>query len=521
MLPIGGMPAVVLAARRAANCGCPVRVATSDEPSDDQVAETLSVAGVSCFRGSLNDTLGRMANAIADVDDQTIVIRLTADNLIPDGGLLNELIDEFETAADKYLQCGGPGSGLPYGVSVELMRARLLREAAANAQEPFDREHVTPWIRRHSTGRTFTHYSALRMEHFRCTIDSFDDYRTVSGVFRGVADPISANWRELVQSLTAAPFQPITSRAIDELVLGGAQLGMAYGVANLAGQPSEDAAAALIKGAIANGATWIDTARAYGESEAVIGRTLATGWRGRARIITKLDPLSDIPSDADRDLVEARVHASVFQSLAALGMDRLDTTFLHRATHLEAWGGAALEALVDLRAAGLIGTVGVSISSPAELLRTLDEPQVGHIQLACNLLDYRWDSLMPALMTARAERPLTVHVRSAFLQGLLLLNDPLSWKRAHVSTGDAVTAWLGAMTLRLGRRDCADLCLAYVRGLPFVDGVVVGMETVQQLMENLARFDSSPLTAEEIGLICAERPRLEERSLDPSQWGPT
>jgi spore coat polysaccharide biosynthesis protein SpsF (cytidylyltransferase family)/aryl-alcohol dehydrogenase-like predicted oxidoreductase len=518
LLPVGGTPAVILAARRAGNRGCPIRVATSWEPSDDRLVDALTISGIPCFRGSLDDTLDRMAQAVADVDDQTIVIRLTADNMVPDGSLLDELIDEFDATGGEYLQCGGPGSGLPYGVSAELMRARQLRKAAATATELFDREHVTPWIRRHCAVRFYNRHAALRMEHFRCTIDSFDDYQTVSSIFGRVTDPIAANWRELADLLVGAPFQPITSRAIDELVLGGVQLGMAYGIANLTGRPSTDTASALIKGAITNGATWIDTAHAYGESETVCGRTLATGWQGRARIVTKLDPLRDLPHDADHRLVEARVNASVFQSLAALRTERLDSVLLHRAAHLDDWGGAAWNKLLELRTAGFIGTLGVSVSTPTELMRALDQPQVGHVQFACNVLDHRWDSVAPELVGVRAKRPLTVHVRSAFLQGLLLLDNLPQWRQAHVADGGAVIAWLDAKVRRLGRLDRADLCLAYVRGLPFVDGVVIGMETVQQLTENLIRFDRPPLTTQEISMLSVERPRLDERSLDPGQW---
>jgi spore coat polysaccharide biosynthesis protein SpsF (cytidylyltransferase family) len=95
LLPIAGLPLVVLAARRAANAGANVIVATSDEPSDDVLAKVLADAGIQCFRGSLENTLDRMVGALAGYDDDILVFRLTADNVFPDGTLLKEMEEDF------------------------------------------------------------------------------------------------------------------------------------------------------------------------------------------------------------------------------------------------------------------------------------------------------------------------------------------------------------------------------------------------------------------------------------------
>ena len=55
--------------------------ATSSEASDDPLAETLEAAGVEVFRGPLDDVLGRFAGAVAGLDDDDRMLRLTADHL--------------------------------------------------------------------------------------------------------------------------------------------------------------------------------------------------------------------------------------------------------------------------------------------------------------------------------------------------------------------------------------------------------------------------------------------------------
>ena len=76
LLPINGMPLVVLAAKRAANTGRRVIVATSMQDSDDGLAALLAHYDIPCFRGSLENTLDRVVEALSAFDDQTIVFRL-------------------------------------------------------------------------------------------------------------------------------------------------------------------------------------------------------------------------------------------------------------------------------------------------------------------------------------------------------------------------------------------------------------------------------------------------------------
>src|SRR5690349_24219800 len=85
MLPIAGVPMVVLAARRAGNQGHQVVVATSDESSDDDLADLCESDGLAVVRGPLDDVLGRFVIASEDLDDADVIVRLTADNVVPDG----------------------------------------------------------------------------------------------------------------------------------------------------------------------------------------------------------------------------------------------------------------------------------------------------------------------------------------------------------------------------------------------------------------------------------------------------
>jgi aryl-alcohol dehydrogenase-like predicted oxidoreductase len=62
------------------------------------------------------------------------------------------------------------------------------------------------------------------------------------------------------------------------------------------------------------------------------------------------------------------------------------------------------------------------------------------------------------------------------------------------------------------------LCLAYVRTQAWVDGVVVGMETLDQLDQNLSIFGNSLMKDNEIKDVTLTRPEVSKNTLNPSNW---
>jgi spore coat polysaccharide biosynthesis protein SpsF len=518
LLPIKGMPLAVLAAKRAANRGRSIIVATSTEPSDDGFAALIQSHDLNCFRGSLENTLDRVVKALSTYDDQTTVFRLTADNVFPDGALLDEMESMFLADGLEYLCSNGENTGLPYGMSAEVTRLGHLREAAEKSTCVFDQEHVTPFVIRKFGATFFQKYRDLGKGHFRCTIDCLDDYLGIQQVFSDVDDPIHESSFALIKRLERVPFQPIAKSPTKKLVLGTAQLGGNYGIANATGQPDKKQCQALVKTAIANGVAYLDTARAYGNSEAMIGLSIKGGWEGRAKIITKLSPLQDCPQDASISTLRAFVDASIYESCAALGVQRIDVLMLHRVSHLSDWNGALWQRLLDLQSAGVVGELGASVQNPEELLKALAVAEIHYIQLPFNLLDWRWDLIIPEILAVKAKRKLTIHVRSALLQGLLPSLDERHWLRANAEQASSVREWLLKQTITCQRINVADLCLSYVNAMTWVDGIATGMDNMSQLIENINYFSHPQLNADQVAKIQNTRPKLSEATLNPALW---
>lgn len=512
------MPAVVLAAKRAANTGKKTIVATSIESSDDVLVEILERNHIPYFRGSLDNTLQRFVQALADYDDESIVFRLTADNVIPDGYLLDELEADFIKNNHSYLACNGEQSGLPYGMSVEVTRAKHLRTALSSNPTSHEAEHVTPRVIATHGASYFSKYQTLQMGHYRCTIDCLDDYLIIAKLFEKLESPIKENSFDIIQRLKLSPGQPTTDKPANRMVLGTAQLGLAYGINNRTGKPGASECCQLIKLAITNGVNGIDTARAYGDSENIIGEVLRHGWNGRTNIITKLSPLTNCPPNADEETVISFVDASLYHSMSALSLKTIDTLLVHRSSHLDAWNGSAWRRLCEHRDQGRIKSLGASVQNPAELIKALDNSDIRHIQMPFNIMDWRWENSLRKIATEKSRRSIKVHVRSALLQGLLASKEPKQWAAAHMSDASDVLQWLDFMQIQFERESIADLCIGFVLGHPWVDGIVIGSENRNQLEQNIRLSGKPPLNLEQIAHIASNRPRINESTLDPASW---
>ena len=299
------------------------------------------------------------------------------------------------------------------------------------------------------------------------------------------------------------------------LVVGSVQLGLAYGAANRVGKPGLEAALSLVRNAADAGVKEFDTARAYGDSEERLGEALV--GRDGVRTITKLSPLADLADDAPMDAVRAAVDASVEASLAALRSLRLDCLLLHRAGHVTAFGGAVWQRLMEHQRDGRLATLGVSVQSPDEALAALRIPDIRHIQLPFNLLDGRWhDAGVVAALKERGD--VTVHARSVFLQGILAAEDPSVWPMLPDVDAPRLLRWIKETSLVFGRESAADLCLAFARGQDWIDGVVVGMETQEQLADNLRLCALAPISPEDCEIIAQTRPRVPADLLNPAKW---
>lgn len=284
-----------------------------------------------------------------------------------------------------------------------------------------------------------------------------------------------------------------------KIALGTVQFGINYGVANQGGQVSYDEAKKIVNKAFSYGIEFLDTAIAYGESEQILGEIGITKWK----VISKLPP---IPKGVSH--IAKWVQESLEDSLARLNISRLYGLLLHRSQELCGPHGEVIyDALIALKKQGKVNKIGVSIYNPEELDALWPKYKFDLVQAPFNIVDRRL--AVSGWLKRLNQADVEVHARSAFLQGLLLMNElsrpaafnnwqPL-WESWH--------AWLKENALTP-----LQACLGFVMSQSEIDHVVVGVDSLIQLQEIL---DNIPISKIEFPIYLSNN---DESLINPSHW---
>jgi aryl-alcohol dehydrogenase-like predicted oxidoreductase len=282
------------------------------------------------------------------------------------------------------------------------------------------------------------------------------------------------------------------------LILGTAQFGSDYGIVNARGKVPAPEVFAILDLAREAGIGRIDTAGAYGDSEELLGHYGVADLR----IITKVPKL--------HHAVDRRIAILEFarQSCQRLGCERLHGLLLHSAADLIGRDGNTIHAgLLAARDAGLAEKIGVSVYEADEIEAILGSYAIDIVQLPVSVLDQRLCTWLPRL----ADRGVAAHARSIFLQGLLLcpaekLPDRLAGLGWAIEAFRERASRFGLQTI--------EAAIAFVRGLPHLDGIVVGSASIEEFRALLkaaavrASFDAGGLAVTDTDLI------------DPRRWTP-
>lgn len=160
-------------------------VATSNDPSDDALAEICAQKGIACFRGSLDDVLDRFYQA-AHARKATDVVRLTGDCPLADPEVIDKVIREYLDAKVDYA-ANALEPSYPDGLDVEVFRFAVLECAWREALLTSEREHVTPFIYKHPEKfKLLKVCHSENLSHLRWTVDNPEDFEFVSRIYEAL-----------------------------------------------------------------------------------------------------------------------------------------------------------------------------------------------------------------------------------------------------------------------------------------------------------------------------------------------
>ena len=174
-----------------------VLVATSATAINAPLEEHVRSLGFGCFRGDESDVLDRYLRA-ATASGADVVVRVTGDCPLIDPDLVDEVVRRFKATNADYTSNTSPPT-FPDGLDTEVFTYAALERAAREATEPYDREHVTPYLRRSEGFARSVFQGDDDFSSLRWTVDELADYEVVRRVFDHFAPDIHFGWRKVLE----------------------------------------------------------------------------------------------------------------------------------------------------------------------------------------------------------------------------------------------------------------------------------------------------------------------------------
>lgn len=288
----------------------------------------------------------------------------------------------------------------------------------------------------------------------------------------------------------------------DKLILGTVQLGLDYGINNQSGKPVLEQALEILNTAYECGIRVLDTAEAYGISQNVIGTFHKNNPTKIFKVISKLD--------AKQNVNQNGLTKKINKSIKILGVKALEGYMFHNYVNLVRKPHLFHEAL-QIKKEGIIKKVGVSIYTNLEIEDIIKNySEVDFIQAPFNLLDNQ-QKRKRSFEKLKAKK-IEIHTRSVFLQGLFFQH-PESLKEKFCE----IKPYLEELEniKKHYSLSMETMALQYALQKDYIDNVLIGVETPQQLLQNVVNSKNNIyIPHDTIDAINVRKKEL----LNPTNW---
>lgn len=281
-----------------------------------------------------------------------------------------------------------------------------------------------------------------------------------------------------------------TGLRISSISLGTAELGLDYGFKNATNgsRPDRKDAIKLIHRALDAGINCLDTARAYGTSEEIIGAAL-NEVSASPTIVSKV-LLPDHFSSGISGPLRREIMSSIETSLQLLGVDTLDVLLIHNTSHKALQSEEVKEALMESRKQGKIRFFGASCYADDLPASVLSYPDYRVVQAPFNLLDQKMNA---GFFEDAVKNGVGVFARSIYLRGVLTPQVDLLPERLFPLKEAALRALKVAGS---EVKSLSELALRFCLSLEVISSVLIGVKTVSELESNLADAEKGALPEE-------------------------
>lgn len=269
----------------------------------------------------------------------------------------------------------------------------------------------------------------------------------------------------------------VPNKIIKKFILGTAQLGDKYGINNPNASKSKKNSLKILKFAKNFGINAIDLADKYKSYQSIFKIFKLKEWKVSMKISSNI---------INKSYSKNKFENIFFKTLSHLGKKKIEYFFFHNSSDLNSKNGKKVFSyLIDLKKKGLIKKIGISIYAPNELYNLLKNFRFDVIQLPLNIFDRRFcqDKIVKKLQRNKIE----VHVRSIFLQGLLLSNKKIL-KKKYFRNNYSLDAWFNYV--KENKKNAVAECLNFVLKKKFVNKIVIGVNKLEHLKLIIKKINS-------------------------------
>jgi aryl-alcohol dehydrogenase-like predicted oxidoreductase len=257
-----------------------------------------------------------------------------------------------------------------------------------------------------------------------------------------------------------------------KLCLGTAQFGQNYGINNKRGKVPQEEILNILKHSLINKIVMLDTASAYGESEAVLGKVLQS-FSEKFAVITKY------PADSS-----IRPITLIDISLRLLQTNNIYGYLFHSFSTFKDYPNL-LDDFVEIKRTGKTKKIGFSLYYPAEAEFIIENNiPCDIVQVPYNIFDQRFSGIFSTLKSLNIE----IHVRSVFLQGLFFIpHEKLLDQFSLIKDKIAMIQ----MFSKENNINIAETCFGFVNTNTYIDKIIFGVDSLENLTDNIKYYNNS------------------------------
>ena len=300
---------------------------------------------------------------------------------------------------------------------------------------------------------------------------------------------------------------------ISKITLGTAQLGYPYGIANQIGEISPINATEILRHSINMKINSFDTAPNYGKSEEVIGNFIQNSKKDFMRITTKIPKIVLGNEGKINSSVHNFINQSIKNSSKKLQIKKIPICLLHNPEDMKLFRDDISSSFNKLKKENRIELSGVSVYTIEHVKEFLNQNEFDVIQIPINIFNSK--IINSGLLSELKKSNKIIFARSIYLQGLFFLNPKEI--PTHLEKVKLKLESLYEISKEYGR-SIEDIAFSFIRVISEIDSMIIGVESLNQLKNNIKLLNSPALNDKLVNKIYREFNNISEEIVNPSLW---